>query len=109
MDIRQFQKYMYILVNVRKSNLKWGNNFALDEFVHRWRFWSLRSLARKNIVTEKPQREQPREWKLQEEFKIINPVQVPSSNAPEYSQMNFDKSWMVSLPFIIAQEGRDFW
>ena len=33
------QKYMYIPENVRKSNLKWGNNFVRDEFAHQWRFF----------------------------------------------------------------------
>ena len=34
MDIRHIQKYEYIPWNVRKINLKCGNNFVLDELVH---------------------------------------------------------------------------
>ena len=34
LHIRHFQKYDNIPGNVRKSNLKCGNNFVLDAFVH---------------------------------------------------------------------------
>ena len=49
------QKYMYILVNVRKSNLKWGNNFVLDEFVHEQRFFTVKkSRTDEKLATEFP-------------------------------------------------------
>ena len=38
-----FQKYEYIPVNVRKSNLKCGNFFVLHELVHRRRFLGFRT------------------------------------------------------------------
>ena len=110
MDIRHIQKYEYIPGNVRKSNLKCGNQFVFDELLH-WNFlflffWRVFSYGTGTIINIMVG--DRHQWKVARTNSKSSPCTSIITECSRLSQMNSEKLWIVNYGSALRKKEEDF-